>query len=290
MAPEIFLNCAASIDGRIARAGGAQTPLSNLADRWRVQALRASVGAVVVGSGTIRNDDPHLTVKPALAARWLELVEQRPELEPWSPEITDRWVGPLTRAKEVERLVRTAKELEGRKADSLEPGELEAAQELWKLNPRRVILDGQGRTPDKAKVVDCRARTLIFTSQLGSVQLWGRFSDWPNVEVVLMDKAHGDEGVDLDAVLKGLANQGIGKALVEGGARILGAFITARRAGSLTTFYRSCVLGQAGVPMANLGISSDEHIELELEKTQPIPALEEGDWEGLLVRYHIGSS
>ena len=209
MTQQVILNCAASLDGRIARAGGTQTLLSNLVDRYRVQALRAGCDAIVVGSGTILSDDPHLTVKPGLAARWMELTAQDPELADWTWQLREDWARVLRSPGDMEQVMTLSERLTGQRANGLGSAELEQAAQLWKLNPLRVVLDGQGRTPSKAKVVDARARTLIFTSQLGSVQLWARFNGWPNIEVVLIDKALEEEGVDLVGVHKGLESQGV---------------------------------------------------------------------------------
>ncbi len=60
--PLIWVNCAISIDGRLAFARGARARLSGPQDRTRVQHLRAESDAIVVGSGTIALDDPSLTV------------------------------------------------------------------------------------------------------------------------------------------------------------------------------------------------------------------------------------
>jgi 2,5-diamino-6-(ribosylamino)-4(3H)-pyrimidinone 5'-phosphate reductase len=60
--PEVWLNCAASMDGRIALAGGRRAQLSGTEDLRRVQALRARVEAILVGVGTVILDDPSLRV------------------------------------------------------------------------------------------------------------------------------------------------------------------------------------------------------------------------------------
>ncbi|MEM0128786.1 MAG: dihydrofolate reductase family protein [Thermoplasmata archaeon] len=65
--PEVWVNCAASIDGRIAFAGGVRARLSGPEDLRRVHRLRASCDGIVVGAGTVRLDDPSLTVDPERA-------------------------------------------------------------------------------------------------------------------------------------------------------------------------------------------------------------------------------
>ncbi|MFW9991847.1 MAG: 2,5-diamino-6-(ribosylamino)-4(3H)-pyrimidinone 5'-phosphate reductase [Candidatus Odinarchaeota archaeon] len=60
--PRVILNCAMSIDGKIATESGDAT-LSNREDWIRVHQLRNSVDAIMVGINTILKDDSKLTVK-----------------------------------------------------------------------------------------------------------------------------------------------------------------------------------------------------------------------------------
>lgn len=60
--PTVWVNCAASLDGRLAFAGGRRAGLSCPEDLERVQHLRASADAILVGVGTVVKDDPSLRV------------------------------------------------------------------------------------------------------------------------------------------------------------------------------------------------------------------------------------
>ena len=60
--PAVWLNCAASVDGRLAYAEGRRAPLSSPEDLRRVQQLRANADAILVGVGTVLKDDPSLRV------------------------------------------------------------------------------------------------------------------------------------------------------------------------------------------------------------------------------------
>jgi len=63
MRPFVHVNCAMSVDGKIALANRMQTRISGEADMARVHRLRDSCDAILVGVGTVLTDDPKLTVK-----------------------------------------------------------------------------------------------------------------------------------------------------------------------------------------------------------------------------------
>jgi diaminohydroxyphosphoribosylaminopyrimidine deaminase/5-amino-6-(5-phosphoribosylamino)uracil reductase len=61
--PYVVLKLAASLDGRIAAPDGTSRWITGTAARADVHALRAESDAVLVGAGTVRADDPELTVR-----------------------------------------------------------------------------------------------------------------------------------------------------------------------------------------------------------------------------------
>jgi 5-amino-6-(5-phosphoribosylamino)uracil reductase len=61
--PYTLLSCGVSIDGYLDGVTVKRLPLSNDADLDRVDAVRASCDAILVGANTVRNDNPRLLVR-----------------------------------------------------------------------------------------------------------------------------------------------------------------------------------------------------------------------------------
>ncbi len=61
--PEVVLKLAMTLDGRIAASDGSSRWITGEAARLDAHRLRARSDAIVVGAGTVRADDPHLTVR-----------------------------------------------------------------------------------------------------------------------------------------------------------------------------------------------------------------------------------
>jgi 5-amino-6-(5-phosphoribosylamino)uracil reductase len=61
--PYTLLSCGMSIDGYLDSAVVKRLPISNEADFDRVDAVRASCDAILVGAATVRNDNPRLLVR-----------------------------------------------------------------------------------------------------------------------------------------------------------------------------------------------------------------------------------
>ena len=61
--PYVFINCAMSVDGKIASPSGKQMKISSEEDLKRMYRLRNKSDAILVGIGTVLSDDPKLIVK-----------------------------------------------------------------------------------------------------------------------------------------------------------------------------------------------------------------------------------
>jgi riboflavin-specific deaminase-like protein len=76
--PYVLISCAMSVDGRLDDTSPERLVLSGPADLARVDELRASCDAIVVGANTVRRDNPRLLIRdPALRAR--RVAAGRPE-------------------------------------------------------------------------------------------------------------------------------------------------------------------------------------------------------------------
>jgi 2,5-diamino-6-(ribosylamino)-4(3H)-pyrimidinone 5'-phosphate reductase len=184
--PEVWVNCAASADGRIAFAGGARARLSSPEDLVRVQRIRAAANGILVGVGTVIQDDPSLRV------HW-ELL-------------------------------------------GIPPG----------VAPTRVVVDGSGRTPERAKVLDGSAPTIVATSE----RCQRRFP--AHVRTVVAGKAR----VDLGALFERLRALGIRSLLVEGGAEILSSVLRTGEFDRLTVYYAPWIVGDRTAPPLVAGPSA----------------------------------
>ena len=76
--PYVLISCAMSVDGRIDDTGPARLMLSGPEDLERVDELRASADAILVGANTVRRDNPWLLIRsPRLRAA--RVAAGRPE-------------------------------------------------------------------------------------------------------------------------------------------------------------------------------------------------------------------
>ena len=176
--PEIWVNCAASADGRIAFADGARARLSSPEDLARLQRMRSQVDGILVGVGTVVLDDPSLRV---------------------------HW-----------ELIGGARGTE----------------------PTRIIVDGSGRTPEKARVLDGSIPTIVATTE----RAHRRYP--PHVRIVVA----GTHRVDLGRLFAHLLGLGLRRVLVEGGAQILASVIGEGRFDRFTVYYAPVLIGAERAP------------------------------------------
>jgi 2,5-diamino-6-(ribosylamino)-4(3H)-pyrimidinone 5'-phosphate reductase len=200
--PYIIINCACSADGKLATIERKQTRISSPEDIKRVQMLRNSVDAILVGIGTIKADDPHLTVKR----------------------------GYLGKKRRVQ-------------------------------DPIRIVVDSKGRIPNRARVLDGKARTIIAVATKPKKKI-------RNVEVLVC----GRKGkVDLRKLMNELTKRGIRKLLVEGGGDVIWSILSAGLADELRIFVGNVVFGGKDSPTVADGEgarSAKEAIKLRLKRVK----------------------
>jgi len=104
-------------------------------------------------------------------------------------------------------------------------------------NPLRVVLDCNGRTPRNARVLDSSAPTIVFSKQ---------------------SVPHSNGHLDLHAVLRALAEHGVGTLLVEGGAEVHTSFLEAGLVDEVQLFLAPKLIGgkDARIFFAGKGVGS----------------------------------
>ena len=123
-------------------------------------------------------------------------------------------------------------------------------------NPIRIVLDSSLRTPLESKVFNIKdhVRTIVTTSdEADSLKLAGLRNK--DVEVwILPTSAH--KKVNLEALLKKSAAEGITSILVEGGSEVVTAFVGSRLADKIYICIAPTVLGSGYSSIQDLGIES----------------------------------
>ncbi len=89
MRPSVTVNCAASIDGKIAVRLRKQTRLSSPEDLARVRAMRAGADAILVGVGTVLADDPGLLAPEGSPKKPLRVVVDSKGRTPQAAKVLD---------------------------------------------------------------------------------------------------------------------------------------------------------------------------------------------------------
>jgi diaminohydroxyphosphoribosylaminopyrimidine deaminase / 5-amino-6-(5-phosphoribosylamino)uracil reductase len=91
--PWVIAKVAQSLDGRITRPPGESNKLTGTTADQRVQELRATVDAIMIGAETLRQDNPRLTVRGIRAARqpWRVVVTRNGALPADSRLLTDAY-------------------------------------------------------------------------------------------------------------------------------------------------------------------------------------------------------
>jgi 2,5-diamino-6-(ribosylamino)-4(3H)-pyrimidinone 5'-phosphate reductase len=139
-------------------------------------------------------------------------------------------------------------------------------------HPLRIVLDSNGRTPERALVLNGESKTLIVTNESTN-------KTFRNADVVRT----GKEEVDLHKLMKILEERGIEKLLVEGGSRVIWSFLDSGLADEVVIFVGSMVIGgdQSPTPAGGAGALDEKHIvALKLKSARALG-------NGVLLRYEV---
>jgi diaminohydroxyphosphoribosylaminopyrimidine deaminase/5-amino-6-(5-phosphoribosylamino)uracil reductase len=105
-------------------------------------------------------------------------------------------------------------------------------------DPKRIVLDGQGRVPPEAQVFRPGVERLVFTTDVSSPN-WRKALEERGVEVVVSE----GERVDIKGLLEELGKRGIASVLVEGGGETASAFLEAGMVDKILFFIAPIIIG-----------------------------------------------
>lgn len=137
--------------------------------------------------------------------------------------------------------------------------------------PLRVVLDSRGRTPEDARVLDGKARTIIATAEDCD-------RSWRGAEVVRF----GEGRVDISRLLSYLHQLGVRSLLVEGGGEVMWSFFERGFVDRFTVFVGSMILGgrTAPTPVDGEGFQGNAPLRMRLIQCERL-----GD--GVLLGYEV---
>ena len=173
--PWVTIKAAISLDGDIALANGASKWISGPASRQRAHLLRAESDAILVGIGTVRQDDPSLTVRDTDGRSPLRAVLDRD----------------------------------------------------LALDPDALVLKGGG--------------CVIFTAQKHDAQKRAKLEDRGAKLIALPPDGEGH--IPVGPMLESLAQAGVNRLLVEGGAGVIGSLLSAGFVDDVSLFVAPKLMG-----------------------------------------------
>jgi diaminohydroxyphosphoribosylaminopyrimidine deaminase/5-amino-6-(5-phosphoribosylamino)uracil reductase len=202
--PWVRLKVAASLDGKTALASGASQWITSPDARKDAHRARAMACAILTGVGTVREDNPALTVREVPCERM----------------------------------------------------------------PMRVVVDSRLATPPAARLFDGTGQVMIFHAERDAAR-----------EAALLARGAKlchcpgtDNKVDLAAMLNELGRLGVNELLVEGGAGLNGALLSAGLVDELLIYLAPAILGSHGRGMFDLAAltSLDERYNLDIRELRRV--------------------
>lgn len=109
--------------------------------------------------------------------------------------------------------------------------------------PLRIILDSQGRTPANCHLIEeSDAPTLIITAHATAPLLHERLPKHPHIRIIGCS-THSSGRLNLTEVASLLAEQGCGEVLIEAGATLASAFLSAKLIDEIILYQAPKILG-----------------------------------------------
>jgi 2,5-diamino-6-(ribosylamino)-4(3H)-pyrimidinone 5'-phosphate reductase len=207
--PNILVNVAMTADGKIDTTARKGEAISSSADKARVDRLRASVDAVLVGGRTLMNEDPKLTVKSA------ELRAER--LRKGWPENPAK-VGIVSEITLATHFI------------SSSGGTLRSES-------------GATYPPLKQFLTSGPAQIHLFTTRCNEPEILSHFERAGAIVHVT-----GGDRVDLIAVFQSLYETGIRSVLVEGGGTLIAELFRLDLVDELSVYIAPMIFGGASSP------------------------------------------
>lgn len=120
-------------------------------------------------------------------------------------------------------------------------------EEALVRQPVRIIIDSKNRlTPDLA-IFETASKILLIRTAIENEQTWPHF-----VEQVVIPKAKDSEHIDLKLLLLYLAQQGLNDILIESGAKLAGACISAGLVDELILYQAPKLIGSTGKSLVDM--------------------------------------
>jgi len=251
--PYVMVNVAATVDGKIDTFERRGAAISSERDRERVDRLRASVDAVMVGGHTLLQEDPRLTVRSA-ELRAERLARDEPE--------NPAKVGVLSRLH----------------PSALRPTARSAVSPVALPATEGVGVSRVGLQPDCRFLNAGPARIILFAPDGAADEGWLRER---SVEVY----ARGASRVDLVWALSKLSELGIRRVLVEGGGTLNFELIRLGLVDEVQVYIAPLIFGGAAAPTLADGTGFSRHLAINLHRLE-VDAWPDG---GLLLRYAVGA-
>ncbi len=186
------------------------------------------------------------------SSQWITGVEARADAHRLRAESQAVVVGPGTARADRPRLtVRNEDQPDEVQPDEVQPDEVRPDEVRASVRqPLRVLLDAHGRVPAAGPLFDpTLAPTLVITTPPTPESVRDAWQA-AGAKVEVLGAGTEDRGVDLAGVLTLLAERyGVLQAMIEGGARLHGAFVAEGLADRLVAYVAPVLLGERGLPV-----------------------------------------